>query len=202
MAGHLGREKTLGRLAAVYAWRGQARDVHLYCAICEVCKRAKPSTRKPIGLLHPLPPAEDAWSDIQVDYMSKLPETERGNDTLFVAVDRYTRRIHATPTKATVSAEETAEILLERVVRHHGIPKSITSDRDARFTSEVWRSLLKRMGTKLQMSTAYHPQTNGLTERANRTIIGVLRAFCEERKRDWDRSISLVEIAYNTAKQR
>lgn len=202
LAGHLGWDKTLARLRASYVWRGMGRDVHTFCICCDTCKRTKLRTRKPIGLLHPLPQAEDAWVEVAMDFLGHLPETDRGNDTLLVMTDRFTRSIALAATKATVTAEETAELFLDRVVRHHGVPRRVISDRDPKFRAEHWTALMKRLGTTLCLSTASHPETNGITERANRSILGILRALCEEKRHNWDRMLAAVEISYNTARHR
>jgi hypothetical protein len=109
--------------------------------------------------------------------------------------------IHCLPTTTTVTAPQVASLFFREIVRHHGIPTSIISDRDPKFTSSFWEELWKRLGTSLRMSTAYHPQTDGQTERANRTIEDILRAYVDHRQNDWDQRLTAVEIAYNNSKQ-
>jgi len=116
-------------------------------------------------------------------------------------VEKLTKIKRFAATKATVTAPQTADIFFRDVVRHNGVPKSIVSDRDARFTSSFWRSLWKLLGTELRMSTAYHPQTDGQTERENRTLEDMLRAFVDYRQRDWDEYLVSAEIACNNSVQ-
>ena len=112
-----------------------------------------------------------------MDLITQLPRTRTGYDAIFVVVDKYSKMIHCIPTTTTVTAPQLANLFFREIVRHHGLPTSIISDRDPRFTSSFWSELWKRLGTKLAMSTAYHPQTDGQTESANRTIEDILRAY-------------------------
>ena len=136
-----------------------------------------------------------------MDFITQLPRTRLGHDALLVVVDKYSKMIHCIPTTTTVTAPQTAQLFIDNVVRLHGCPTSIISDRDTRFTSQFWQELWSRLGTKLAMSTAYHPQTDGQTERANRTIEEMLRAYVNKRQNDWDCHLTAVEIAYNNSRQ-
>jgi hypothetical protein len=136
-----------------------------------------------------------------MDLITQLPPTPSGHDAIFVVVDKSSKMIHCLPTTTTVTAPGLASLFFREIVRHHGIPTSIISDRDPRFTSSFWSELWKKLGTKLAMSTAYHPQTDGQTERANRTIEDILRAYVNTQQNDWDQHLTAVEIAYNNSKQ-
>jgi transposase InsO family protein len=136
-----------------------------------------------------------------MDLIVKLPKTKNGYDSLVVFVDRLTKRIHLAPTNETITSEGLAKIFFDTVFRHHGLPQSIVSDRDPRFTGNFWRALFSLAGTTLKMSTSYHPQTDGQTERANRTIEESLRAYVNERHNNWDDYLTSVEYAYNDSLQ-
>jgi len=134
-----------------------------------------------------------------MDFIVQLPVTKAGFDAIVVFVDTFSKMVHLAPTKTSATAPDTARIFFDQVIKLHGLPKSIVSDRDAKFTSRFWKSLFQTMGTKLAMSTAFHPQTDGQTERANRTLEDMLRAFVSYRQNDWDQFLSTAEFACNNA---
>lgn len=202
IAGHLGRAKTLERLVRQYFWPKMSADVHQYTSTCPTCQKAKTSTSKPIGLLHPLPTPSQKWEQVTLDLITQLPPTKSTNfDAIVVFVDRLTKRIHVAPTNTSVNAEGMAQLFFDHVFRHHGLPKVLISDRDPRFTSIFWKNLMQLVGTKLAMSTANHPETDGQTERANRTLEDMLRAFVGPHHDDWDAYLTSVEFAYNESQQ-
>ncbi|GJR42541.1 putative reverse transcriptase domain-containing protein [Tanacetum coccineum] len=116
------------------------------------------------------------WENITMDFVTKLPRTQSGNDTIWVIVDRLTKSAHFLPMRETDPMDKLARLYLKEVVTRHGIPVSIICDRDPRFTSNFWRSFQKAMGTRLDMSTAYHPETDGQSERTIQTLEDMLRA--------------------------
>jgi hypothetical protein len=195
--GHLGVDKTLEKLQRYYYWPKMVKLVRRYLESCDVCQRTKPLSQPPAGLLQPLPVPRGRWVDLSMDFITELPETPRGYTALLVFVDRLTKRAHFIPTTTSVSAEETAELFFKEVYRLHGLPLSIVSDRDPRFTSAFWKHLFKLLKTKLNMSSAYHPESDGQTERTNRTLQQMLRAFTSARQEDWDEHLYHVEYAYN-----
>ena len=197
-AGHLGPDRTLARVATLFTWPGLASDVFNYCRTCENCQKCKKSNRKPLGLLHPIPPPESAWQEIQLEFLSLPTDADTGLDALLVVCDRLSRRIRLVPCPNDINAEDTAKLLLTHVVKLHGMPRRIISDRDPRFTGEVWQHLFLDLGVHLTFSS-YHPQTNGLTERANRTVLQLLRNYCEELNVNWSNHIDSLEIAYNSS---
>src|SRR5690349_24923335 len=134
-----------------------------------------------------------------MDFIIQLPTTKAGFDAIMVFVDTFSKMVHLAPTKTTASAPDTTHIFFDQVIKLHGLPKSIVSDRDAKFTSKFWKSVFHTMGTKLAMSTAFHPQTDGQTERANRTLEDMLRAFTSYRQDDWDSHLTAAEFACNNA---
>ena len=140
------------------------QDVRDYVKSCDSCQRIKASQQVPAGLLQPLPIPKQPWEQVSMDFIVQLPTTKAGFDAIVVFVDTFSKMVHLAPTKTTASAPDTARIFFDQVIKLHGLPKSIVSDRDAKFTSKFWKMLFHTMGTKLAMSTAFHPQTNGQTE--------------------------------------
>lgn len=147
----------------------------------------------------PIPP--EPWSDISLDLITDLPLTPRGHDAVVVFVDRLTKRCHFAPTRTRCTGRDVATIFVEHVFRHHGLPRRIVSDRDPRFTGAFWKEVFHLLGTKLQMSTAQHPQTDGQTERTNRVLEESLRHFVNYRQNNWDALLPLVEFAVNNSVQ-
>jgi hypothetical protein len=136
-----------------------------------------------------------------MDFVGPLPLTSRGNDFIFVVVDRLSKMAHFMPCKQSITAPQTAGLFWREVVRQHGVPEAILSDRDSKFTSSFWQELWKLMGTKLPMSTAYHPQSDGQTERMNRLMEEILRSYVHDTGDDWDEHLTAAELAVNTSKQ-
>jgi transposase InsO family protein len=159
-----------------YWWRGMKKEIAQYVARCDICQRTKAEHQKPAGLLQPLPIPEWKWEEIGMDFITGLPRTQKGNDSIWVIIDCLTKVAHFIPVKTTFGGATLARIYLKEIVRLHGIPRKIVSDRGTQFTSKFWTSLQKAMGTKLDFSTAYHPQTDGQTERVNKVLEDLLRA--------------------------
>jgi len=199
IGGHLGRDKTLHLLQRQFFWPGMAREVAEHIATCRSCQASKPSNQLPIGLLQPLPVASGPWASISLDFTS-MPRTPAGWDSCIVFVDRFTKFVRIVPTTLTVTAPQVAQAFITHVFRHgFGVPVSLVSDRDPRFTGHFWRALQSLMGTSLDMSSAYHPQSDGQTERANRTIKEMLRSCVEDHPQTWDKRLDMVEFAYNNS---
>jgi putative transposase len=133
-----------------------------------------------------------------MDFLTGFPSIS-GKDSLLVVVDRFSKRAHFIPVPVSISAESTAKVIIREVVRLHGVPESIVSDRDPRFTSDVWQSLWRSLGTNLLMSSSSHPQTDGITERTNRTLLAMLRATLSSNPGNWLELVPLVEFAYNSS---
>lgn len=160
MGGHSGVLRTYRRIAQAFSWEGLRKDVTKYVHECDVCQRNKYDTRTPAGLLQPLSVPEKVWSDVSMDFIDGLP-TSTGHDSIMVVVDRLTKYAHFIALSHPYTAKVVAEAFVRGIVRLHGIPESILSDRDKIFISHFWRELFKLQGTGLKMSSAYHPQTDG-----------------------------------------
>jgi hypothetical protein len=200
VSGHLGFKKTYELVCRYFWWSGLSTAVRHFCRSCEVCQRIKGGSTLPYGLLQPLPVPTLPWESVSMDLVTDLPVC-CGHDSVFVVVDRLTKCIVLSPCCKTVSAPQLAQLFMDTVFRRFGMPTSIVSDRDPRFTGHFWKSFTSLLGTELAMSTAYHPQTDGQTERANRTFEDMLRGFVCPRQDDWCRYLSLVEFAYNNSQQ-
>ena len=153
------------------------KDVYKYVTTCDSCQRNKPSNQQPAGLLQPLDTPTKRWEQITMDFIVQLPVTRKGSDAIVVFVDRLTKKAIFCATNTAITAPEVAKIFFNNVFRYHGLPKIIISDRDAKFTSNFWKTLFQQLGTKLSMSTAFHPLTDGQTERMNRTLEEMLRVY-------------------------
>ena len=201
MAGHCGVDKTAKLLARSYVWPGLHKDVHSYVTSCSRCQMNKSSHERPHGLLRPLPVPEDRWQVATLDLITALPRTRHDHDAIVVVVDKLSKLTHIWPTVTTVSAPQLAQQFFTNVVRLHGLPQSLVSDRDPRFTSLFWQELWRLCGTTLRMSTSFHPQTDGQTERQNRTLEDMLRAYVSQRQDGWDDYLPAAEFAINNSSQ-
>lgn len=199
--GHVGRDRTLQLVSASYYWPTLRRDVERFVERCRSCQMAK-GTASNAGLYLPLPVPTQPWTDVSMDFILGLPRTQRGNDSIFVVVDRFSKMAHFVPCKRTTDAVRVAQLFFQEIYRLHGLPTSIVSDRDTRFLSHFWRSLWKMLHTSLDMSTAYHPQTDGQTEVTNRALGNMLRCLVGENIRTWESRLCQAEFAHNHATNR
>jgi hypothetical protein len=200
MAGHFGAERTEDQIARRFWWPDLRKDVFHYCRTCPTCQKVKSDNAKPAGLLQPIPPPTAPWQQLSMDFMFNLPKSTEGYTGVVVWVDRFSKMIRVAPCKEDVSAKQMAQLFLSHVVRSHGVPESIISDRDPRFLGSFWRALTFTLGTRLKLSTVQHPETDGQTERANRTILQLLRSYASADQRDWAQQLPLVEFSYNCSK--
>ncbi|CAL2271229.1 unnamed protein product [Prunus armeniaca] len=196
---HPGSTKMYWTLWAYYSWPHMKGDIAKYVSRCLICQQVKAERQKPSGLMQPLPIPEWKWERIAMDFVFKLPRTSKGHDGIRVIVDRLTKSAHFLPIKETYPLTKLAKLFVDEIVRLHGEPVSIVSDRDARFTSRFWRCLQEAMGTKLQFSTAFHPQTDGQSERTIQTLEDMLRSCVLQFKDAWDAHLALVKFAYNNS---
>ncbi|KAG9223419.1 hypothetical protein CCMSSC00406_0007606 [Pleurotus cornucopiae] len=200
---HLGAKKTLDYLREYVWWKQMVSDVQTYCDTCMTCRRSKPNNQKPFGLLHPLRVASRPWEAIGMDFVGPLPESKDRNasyDSITVVIDLLTAMVHLIPSRTNYTARHIAELVFSEIYKLHGLPSAIISDRDVLFTSRFWKRLHELIGTELRMSTAYHPQSDGSTERANRTITQLLRQCINPNQRDWVSKLPAIEFAINLAR--
>jgi hypothetical protein len=200
---HLGSRKTADYLRDHCWWKTMISDIQSFCDSCITCKRSKPSNQKPYGLLNPLPVPAEPWESIGVDFVGPLPESKDRNasyDSITVIIDLLTGMVHLVPSRTSYTARQVAELIFAEVYKHHGLPHSIVSDRDVLFTSLFWQHLHELIGTRLNMSSAYHPESDGSTERANRTITQMLRQCISPNQKDWVLKLPAIEFAINSAR--
>ncbi|KAL4023299.1 hypothetical protein IC575_017051 [Cucumis melo] len=188
-------------LRSVYWWRGMKREVADFVSRCLVCQQVKAPRQCPAGLLQPLSVPGWKWESVSMDFITGLPKTLKGYTVIWVVVDRLTKSAHFVPGKSTYTASKWGQLYMTEIVRLHGVPVSIVSDRDARFTSKFWKGLQLALGTRLDFSTAFHPQTDGQTERLNQILEDMLRVCVLEFSESWDSHLHLMEFAYNNSYQ-
>lgn len=198
-SGHFGHAKTFELISRDYYWPNMRRYIREYIQSCDVCNRNKTPRHKPAGPLHPLPIPDTPWSSVSFDFIVELPMSS-GHNAIFVVVDRFTKMAHFIPTTTTITAEGTADLYLQHVFRIHGFPKDIVSDRGPQFTSKFWSRLMELCDVKQNLSTAYHPQSDGQTERVNQVLEQYLRIYCNYQQDDWHHLLTLAEFTYNNAK--
>ncbi|GJT37534.1 hypothetical protein Tco_0937399 [Tanacetum coccineum] len=170
-----------------------------YVGKCLTCSRVKAECQKPSGLLIQPNIPTCKWERITMEFVTKLPKTSSGHDTIWVIVDRLTKSAHFIPTRATDSMETLTRLYIKEIVSRHGVPISIISDHDSHFTSRLWQSLQNALGTQLDMSTKYHPETDGQSERTIQTLKDILRAYVIDFGKGWERHLPLVEFCYNNS---
>lgn len=197
-AGHPGRARTLNLVERDFSWPGLKTFVRQYVSACDICARIKAPRHKPYGLLKPLDIPDRPWQSISMDFIVKLP-LSHGYDSIWVVCDRLTRAAHFVPCSETINAPELAWLFLDRIFRHHGLPTSIISDHRSVFVSKFWRELTRLLQIDLRTSTAYHPQTDGLTERTNQTLEVYLRAYTSYQQDDWVDYLPLAEFAFDNS---
>ncbi|KAE9594889.1 putative nucleotidyltransferase, Ribonuclease H [Lupinus albus] len=197
MGGHSSYFKTYKKISSFLFWEGMRSDIKTYIEQCDVCQRNKYSTLAPAGLLQPLPIPQQVWMDISMDFIGGLPRT-KGKDTIFVVVDRLSKFVHFFALGHPFSAKDVALVFIKGVVRLHGFPTSIVSDRDSLFLSNFWKELFKLAGTQLKLSTSYHPQTDGQTEVTNRCLETYLRCYAGPKPKQWVQWLHWAEFWFNT----
>jgi hypothetical protein len=196
-AGHPGRARTLELVSRTFYWPQQRKYVNRYVDHCDTCRRIKPIRHAPFGLLKPLAPPHRPWDSISMDFITGLPATKGHLTALWVIVDRLTKMAHFVACSDTMKPEELADSFVQNVVRPHGLPSSIVSDRGTLFTSGFWENVTKALGISRNLSTAFHPQTDGQTERVNATLEQYLRAYCNYQQDDWGGLLPVAEFCYN-----
>jgi len=182
-------------------WTRMKREVAKYVSECDIYHRVKASHLKPAGTLQPLSIPEWKWEDISMDFIVGLPRTQKGYDSIWVVVDRLTKSAHFIPVSTRYSTKRYAELYIERILCLHGIPKTVISDRGSQFTARFWEQLHTCLGTRVIRSSAYHPQTDGQTERINQILEDMLRACVLAYPQKCDQCLPLAEFSYNNSYQ-
>ena len=198
---HPGSTKMYQDLKLSFWWSGMKRDVSEFVTKCLVCQRVKAEHHVPSGLLQPIRIPKWKWDRITMDFVVGLPLTGRNHDSVWVVVDRLTKSAHFLPVRTDYSLNKLAELYIKEIVRLHGVPISIISDRDPRFTSRFWGKLQEAMGTRLNFSIAFHPQMDGQSERVIQILEDMLRSCAIDYEGSWDQHIPLVEFVYNNSFQ-
>ncbi|GKE71513.1 putative reverse transcriptase domain-containing protein, partial [Tanacetum coccineum] len=196
---HPGADKMYYDLRDMYWWPGMKRDIATYVSKCLTCSKVKAEHQRPSGLLQQPKIPEWKWDKITMDFITKLPRSKSGHDTIWVIVDRLTKLAHFLAIREDYSIEKLAKIYIDEIVVRHGVHVSIISNRDGRFTSRCWQTVQKALGARLDMSTAYHPQTDGQSERTIQTLKDMLRACVIDFGGSWDVYLPLVEFSYNNS---
>ncbi|GJZ65296.1 putative reverse transcriptase domain-containing protein [Tanacetum coccineum] len=196
---HPGSDKMYQDMKKLYWWPNMKANIATYVSKCLTCAKVKAEHQRPSGLLVQPDIPQWKWDNITMDFVTKLPKSSQGYDTIWVIVDRLTKSAIFVPMRETDPMDKLARMYLKEVVTRHGIPLSIICDRDPRFASNFWRSLQNALGTSLDMSTAYHPQTDGQSERTIQTLEDMLRACAIDFGKGWVNHLPLVEFSYNNS---
>ncbi|SPO30394.1 related to pol protein [Ustilago trichophora] len=197
-AGHVGRDATIHLARRHYWWPGMTAWIADYVASCPVCARYKAPQHRPYGLLQPLATPQRPWGSISLDFIEGLP-TSDGYDSILVVVDRLTKYAIVAPTHKTATAEQTAHLLKIHLFGTFGTPDHIVSDRGRQFISKTWAEFISSIGARHSLSTAYHPQTDGQTERVNQVLEQYLRMYCNYEQNDWVKLLVTAAFVYNNA---
>lgn len=198
LGGHSGERATYQRLKLIFYWPRMKADVIDYVKKCPTCQKNKSENTPYPGLLQPLPVPQRAWTHISMDFVEGLPKSQ-GKDVILVVVDRLTKYAHFISLSHPYTAQTIVDLFLSNIFKLHGMPSVIVTDRDPIFTSTVWQSLFKTLKVQLHLSTAYHPQTDGQTERVNQCLENYLRCMCFHGPARWHHWLSLAEWWYNTS---
>ncbi|KAD3336850.1 hypothetical protein E3N88_32369 [Mikania micrantha] len=196
---HPGGDKMYHEIREKFWWPGLKRSIAEYVSKCLTCAKVKAEHQKPSGLLQQPEIPAWKWEQVTMDFVTKLPRTSSGHDSIWVVVDRLTKTAHFLPIREDYKMDKLAKIYMNEIVSRHGVPISIISDRDSRFTSRFWQTLQEALGTKLKLSTAYYPQTDGQSERTIQTLEDMLRACVIDFGGSWDTHLPLVEFSYNNS---
>ncbi|GJV75622.1 putative reverse transcriptase domain-containing protein [Tanacetum coccineum] len=196
---HPGSDKMYQDMKKLYWWPNMKANIATYVSKCLTCAKVKAEHQRPSGLLVQPDIPQWKWDNITMDFVTKLPKSSQGYDTIWVIVDRLTKSAIFVPMRETDPMDKLARMYLKEVVTRHGIPLSIICDRDPRFTSNFWRSLQNALGTSLDMSTTYHPQIDGQSERTIQTLEDMLRACAIDFGKGWVNHLPLVEFSYNNS---
>jgi len=197
LGGHSGFPATYTRMKQLFAWTGMKSAVRKFVQTCLTCQQAKPDCARLLGLLQPLPVPSSAWQIVSLDFVEGLPRSKHGN-CILVVIDSFTKYGHFLPLSHPFTAARVAQLFLNQVYKLHGLPKVIISDRDRIFTSAFWTELFRLADVQLNLSSSYHPQSDGQTERLNQTMETYLRCFVNACPSKWSSWLPLAEFWYNS----
>ncbi len=197
LSGHQNSIRTYKALQRLFYWPKMNKFITDYVLTCDSCQRNKisPIAQKPF--LQPLQLPSEPWKSISMDFITCLP-VSNGFDSIYVVVDRMSKMVHFIPSLSTDDAPAVAQRFVDNVVKQHGVPEEIVSDRDPKFTSRFWKELFNLLGTRLALSTSAHPETDGQTERTNRSLEVLLRHFVNQQLNNWTKLLAPLEFAYNS----
>jgi transposase InsO family protein len=200
--GHPGVTRTMELIQRNYSFQKMKDKVTNYVRKCADCQKNKHGTHAPYGEMQALELPDEPWTDVSMDFITGLPEsrdpvTRLKYDSILVVVDRFTKAIEVIPFQRNYTAVQLGHVINDRVIRYHGIPKTIISDRDKLFTSNYWATLMSAIGIKRKLSTAYHPETDGQTERTNRTLKAYLRTYLNLKQDNWVSLLPMAQLAHN-----
>lgn len=198
-SGHPGGRRMFELVSRDYFWPGLQAEIDQFCANCHLCHRNKGSQDRYKGALKPLPLPSQRWRHISVDFIGPIITSKQGNNGIMNVVDRLTKEKHSIPCKMTMTAEELAQLFVQRVWCLHGLPDSIISDRGSLFVSQFWRAICHKLQVEVALSTAFHPETDGQTEIANKATNQYLRMFVNYAQDDWEDWLPLQEFASNNS---
>lgn len=200
VAGHMGMDKTVELIRRHMFWQNLEKDVAEFVRSCHECQGNKPRRHLPFGLLNPIELEYSPWRLISMDFITDLP-LSNGCSSIWVIVDTFTKMAHFIPLKDDAKkTEDLIPLFARECWKYHGMPSGIISDRDSRFNAGLWRDFLKHVGVKPRMSTSFHPETDGQTERLNQHIEAYLRAFVNYEMNNWDTLLPTAEFAWNNAR--
>lgn len=197
-AGHGGQAATFELINRNFWWPKMRQDIAQYIRNCDTCQRIKPVRHSPYGLLKPLEIPVNRWTSLSMDLITGLPSSgQDNNDAILVVVDRLTKMSHFIPCHTTLDSQTLSSLLRDYVFKYHGVPQDIVSDRGSIFTSELTKSFAKVLGIQQKFSTAFHPQSDGQTERINAILEQYLRGYCNYQQDNWTDLLTFAEFSYN-----
>ena len=198
-SGHFGVEKTLEKLQRTWVWPRMLGDVRRYIRTCSKCQRTKHDTAKARGLLHPIL-AMHPWHIMTMDFVGKFAPAEgTGHTMCLVMVDKFSKYVLLEGVAETITAAETADILVRRVISAFGVPATVISDRGPQFGASIWKETLEHLGTQVALASSHHPQTDGQSERAIQTLLRLIRTYASEKETTWEHALPLLQFALNDA---
>ncbi|MCO5592748.1 hypothetical protein L7F22_046751 [Adiantum nelumboides] len=196
-ARHCGIDATVRAVDTFFYWPTLRRDVDAFVRSCLVCQKVKFDRQKAPGLLQPLPIPDKPRESIAMDFIFDLPRTPTRNDGIWTIICRFSKQAHFVLVRKKIKSDHMVKLFMHNILKYHGMPQSIVSDRDPRMTSLFWKALFENMGTTLKFSSSFHPQTDGQSEEANSTVLDLLKCYVSEHKATWEHYLPLVEYAYN-----